>query len=640
MFHTSFDGRRCGRVFRRIRRAPALLPLASLIAALPPCAAQAQTTVTAATAVTTDTVVITATRLPQALSSVLADLSVIDRDEIERSGATDVAELLARLPGVEFARTGGPGGASSVYVRGGEDRHTALYIDGVRIDSQSIAGATWEQIPLELIERIEVVRGPAAAVYGSDAMAGVVQLFTKRGSGPARPSASISIGSRATAQAQAAVSGSAGAFDYALSAAYGRSDGFDALTAAAGDHNPDRDGWRRHSVQARAGWQLDEAQRVEAALLTSRQSARYDDYLPGADDVNRYQLNNASLSWQARWSAGGRTRLHLGQSETTYESNPNHYSTGTTLRNLLFQHEQTWAGQWLTVTLERREDELFNPATDFSDALAGRRHQDGVGLGWRADIGRHRLQAQVRHDEDSEFGGKTTGSLAWGWTFAPQWRASASAATSFRVPTLYQRFSSYGNAALTPESGRNVELGLRWNSAGDAATQVGLTAWRNTFSHLISFGDPGPCADGFGCYVNVGRARLTGVTVSGRTRLNLWRGVTLRASLDWHDPRNLDGDTLLQRRARRLATLGAETTWAGWTVGADVQAAGRRYEDAANTQAMGGYAVLGVFASTRLTAGLTLEGRIANLADKRYELARTYATEGIDGRLTLRWAMP
>ncbi len=614
---------------RAARSRHALAALACFTPLLP---AAAQT----AAAALLDPVVITATRTPQPLSSVLADISVVERAEIERSGVTGVADLLARLPGIEFSRNGGPGSATSVFVRGSETRHTAVYIDGVRVDSQSTGGTPWEQIPLDQIERIEVLRGPAAAIYGSDAVAGVIQLFTKRGQGAPRPTASLTVGSYGTLQGQIGVSGSADSLDYSLSAAHGLSEGFDARTPAVAGHNPDKDGWKRSSLQGRVGYQLNAVHRLDASLLASNLRSGYDDFAPGADDENRHHLRSGSLGWQGRWSADATTRLQLGQTESRYESQPNFYGTETTLRDYTLQHEQRFGVHLLSATLERREDELLNPATMFSGTLKGKRHQDAIGLGWRGDFGNHGLQAHVRHDEDSEFGGKSTGSAAWGWAFAPQWRVTASAATSFRVPTLYQRFSQYGNPDLVPETGRNVELGLRWANAGSEAS---LAAWRNKVSNLIDFGAPGPCLDSFGCYVNVGRAQLEGITLAGRTQLG---GATLRGSLDWHDPRNLGTDQVLARRAKRLASFGAETTLAGWTTGAEVQAADRRfeYDFLGNAQRLGGYGLVNLFVSTRLTPELTLEGRIDNLGDKDYQLARNYATAGRNGQVTLRWAMP
>jgi vitamin B12 transporter len=575
-------------------------------------------------------IVITANRTPQPLSSVLADISVIEREQIERAGVTGVADLLARLPGIEFARNGGLGTNTSVFIRGGETRHTAVYIDGVRVDSQSTGGAVWEQIPLDQIERIEVLRGPAAAVYGSDAVAGVVQLFTRRGQGPFKPDASVTAGSYGTIQASAGATGSTGAFSYSFAAARGRSDGFDATKPGAFGHNDDKDGWERSSVRGAVGYRIGETHRIDASLLATSLDSGYDGS-PTTDDRNRHTLRSGQLAWEGKWSAASATRVQLGQTKSTYETRPNFYRTETTLENYTLLHEARIGRSVLTGTLERRADELFNPATAFVAAFGGKRHQDGVGVGWRGDFGSLGIQAHVRYDEDSEFGGKSTGSIAWGWAFHPQWRATVAAANAFRVPTLFQRFSQYGVASLVPETGRNVELGLRW---ADARSEASLSLWRNKVTNLIAFGPPGPCADAFGCYVNIGQARLEGATLSGRSRL---AGVTLRGSVDWHDPRNTVTDKILPRRARRLATFGAETTLTGWTVGAELQAAGMRYDDAANTQALGGYTLMNLFVGKTLLRGLRLEARVDNVGDKQYALARNYATPGRNVQLALRW---
>jgi vitamin B12 transporter len=580
--------------------------------------------------VPSESVVITATRVPQPASRVLADVSVLERDAIERSGATCIADLLARLPGVEFGRSGGPAGTTGVFIRGAESRHTAVYIDGLRVDAQGTGGAPWELLPVDQIERIEVLRGAAATVYGSDAVAGVVQLFTRRAGSRTQTSANLSAGSYGTLQGRAAVSGAAGALDYALSASHGRSDGYNArLTATS---NPDADGWRRSGLQGSLGLDVATGHRVEAALLASNLWGQYDAGRT-TDDVSRQNLRTAGLSWQAHWSPEADTRLQLGESQNTYESQPSFYRTETTLRNYLLQHNQRWGHQQLSLTLERREDKLFNPATAYVGALAGERSQDALALSWRGDFGQHSLQLQLRHDHDSEFGDKPTGSLAWGWQFLPSWRAMASVATSFRAPTLYQRFSEYGVATLSPENGRNQELALRW-SEGDS--ELSATAWHNRVKDLIAFGSAGPCASTFGCYENVGRVRYEGLTLAGHTRV---AGVALHGSADWHDPRNLVTDKLLQRRARVLGTLGVDGQWQGWGLGLELQGAGGRYENTANTQRMGGYGLVNLRAERALVPGLALQARVDNLADKAYEVARTYATAGRTVTLGLRWAM-
>jgi len=627
------------------RSAPARpLPLALALAAAWPVLATAQALPADATLRET---VVTATRVEQPLADLVGDVSIVDRAAIERSGATGVADVLARLPGIEIARNGGIAGTSSVFVRGAESRFTAVYLDGVRIDSQSTGGAAWEAIPLAQIDRIEVLRGPAAAVYGSDAIGGVVQLFTRRGEGAARPYVGVGIGSHDLRRIEAGVSGSAGvdgAVDYSLGAARERSRGFDVqplalrVPSADGFTSPDRDGYRIDSANARLGLRISPTQRIEATLLASENRVRYDDpafaaRAPAAfdDDVSTTRLRTVGAAWIARWSDSYSTRVQVTDSRSTYETQPSFYRTETRLRGYLFQNELRLGAHRVTAALERREDALDNAATAFGARLAGDRAQNALALGYGFVQGPHSVQLHARHDDDSEFGGKSTGSAAYGFAITPQWRATASVGSSFRAPTLYQRFSQYGVAGLQPEEGKNVEVGLRYTQG---ATTAGVVAYRNRITNLIAFGAPGPCLDDFGCYGNTARARYVGVTLSAGHRVG---DVTLRASADFQDPRDLDTDRQLARRSRRHATVGADWRLAGWTLGAEVQASALRYDDAANTRSLGGYALLNLSATTQLTRELGLVARIDNVGDKDYQLARTYATGGRRGYVGVKW---
>ncbi|MEI2625105.1 MAG: TonB-dependent receptor plug domain-containing protein [Giesbergeria sp.] len=198
-----------------------------------------------------------------------------------------MADVLARLPGVEITRNGGMGNASSVYLRGAESRFTAVYIDGVRVDSQSTGGALWEQIPLSQIERIEVLRGPAAAVYGSDAIGGVIQLFTRKGEGPAAPYVGVGLGNQGTRKIEAGVSGTAGpdgALDYAVGLAHARSSGFD--SKASGVAQPGRRRLPTAPVPARVlGYRINAQHQLGASAAAPTASIpAYDafSYLPAA----------------------------------------------------------------------------------------------------------------------------------------------------------------------------------------------------------------------------------------------------------------------------------------------------------------------------------------------------------------------
>lgn len=621
---------------RRLRHACLPLALASAFGGL----AHAQD------APTLGETVVTANRTPQALSDLVGDVSIIDRKTIERSGATGVADVLARLPGIEISRSGGVGNTTSLFIRGAETRFTAVYLDGVRIDSQSTGGAGWEGIPLSQIDRIEVLRGPAAAVYGSDAVGGVIQLFTKRGEEGVSPYAGIGFGSKGLRKIEGGVSGKSGLFDYSFGVAHEESKGYNVQPASKrnvvkdGYTSPDRDGYNSTSGNLKLGFQITPDQRLEATLLTSDIKAGYDATVSYRtkppilfrDDVSNNTLRTAGLTWSAKWNDIYSTRVQVTDSQSVYKTQPSFYRTETNLRGYLFQNEFRFGPHLVTATLERREDALENAPTTSSKLLSRDRSQDAISLGYGFVQGPHSLQLHVRHDRDSEFGGKTTGSAAYGYAITPSLRFTASAGTAFRVPTLYQRFSEYGVSTLQPESSQNVELGMNYAKDG---TTAGIVVYRNRVRNLINFvGTAKGCASTFGCYTNVNRATLQGATLSASQRLG---DVTLRASLDVQDPKDADTGNLLARRSKRHGTLGADWRIAGWTLGAEVQSSSKRYDDSANTIKLGGYTVLNLSASTQITRDLNLVARVDNVGNKDYQFARLYANAGRTAYVGLKW---
>ena len=598
----------------------AVLPLA--LAAAFPCSAQSQLKET----------VVTATRVAQPLSDLVADVSIIDRATIERSGATGLADVLARVPGIEMVRNGGPGTATSVYVRGGETRFTAVYIDGVRVDSQSTGGANWQSIPISQIDRIEVLRGPAGAVYGSDAIAGVIQIFTRKGETAFSPTVSAGIGSYRTGKLDIGFSGINAGFDYALSVARESSDGFNSRPIAT--QNPDNDGYRLEAASARLGFQINPAHRLEASMLTSNVDAQYDSGLTG-DAHTLSKLQTVGLNWQAKWNDVYSTRLSISNAVDQYETRPSPYLSTTTLRSYLLQNEFRLDGHLITAALERKEDQLENAPINRS------RSQGALALGYGFSRQQHAVQLNWRHDQDSEFGGQDTGSMAYGYSLTSQWRATASIGTAFRVPTLFQRFGSSGLATLQPETSRNKELGLRYT---EGSTNFGIVAYQNQVSNLINFvTNQGGCPNNTpptkgatpGCYFNTAQAEYIGLTLSGGYRLG---DVDWHASLDVQDPKDVLTGKQLPRRARQHATLGMDTHVGRWMLGAEAQLSGERYDTAANTTVLAGYALLGLSASTPVARDWTVFARVDNLLDQNYVLANTYATAGRSLFVGVKWA--
>lgn len=583
-----------------------------------------------------DEVVVSATRYEQKLSEALADITVIDREMIERSGATSIEDVLAKVPGAQITRNGGAGNDTKVFLRGSESQHVAVYLNGIRIDAQNgSGGAPWETLSLSAIERIEVMRGAAGAMYGSDAIAGAIQIFTQRGEPGWLPYVSIGAGTHSTKKGAAGFSGANGVWDYSLNLSYADSEGFDARPGAgATNRNSDKDDSVRRSANASLGLQIASNQRLDLTALTSDSDAGYDNR-PQLDDRAVRTLDAYGLSWKNQWTEDAQTRVSLSQTRSAYQTittTASSSQTETLLRNYLISNElKNSIGLW-SLNLERREDQL--ESSGFTGGVKERsRQQNALGLGFGNRWDAHSLQLNVRHDRDSDFGTKNTAMAAYGWDFAKNWKAIASVGTGFRTPTLYQRFSVYGTDGLNPEESLNKELGLRWT---DKDNSFSATLYRNAVKNLIKTdGTDKSCEKKSSCYENVRNAQLEGLTLAGSLRTG---SVKWHASVDFQNPHDKTTGRLIERRSKRFATLGAETLWAGWTLGGGVQAASRRFNNTSEKQkSLDGYVLLNLSASRQIAKSFTLSASVDNAFDREYVLADGYATPGRTLWVGLKW---
>ena len=574
-------------------------------------------------------VVVTATRSEVPLREVLADVTVIDRRDIERHQGVTVADLLGRVPGVQMARSGGPAGSTSVYVRGGETRFTAVLIDGVRVDTQTTGGVTWEAIPLSQIERIEVVRGPASAVYGSDAIGGVIQIFTRKGQPGTQFDVGVGGGDYGTFKSDASVSGQVGTVDYAFSGLSERSKGFDSRT----DSNPDRDGYRSNGGSGRVGWNVVEGQRVEVSALRSHVDGQYDGMSLTEDDRSLHDLESVHASWSAQWSAAWKSTVSLGQGKDHYETRPSWYATDTRVRTTTWQNDVHLGAHTVLATLERREDKLVN--SDVTSA-SNERTQDAVALGWGWRQDGVAFQVNGRHDRNDAFGSVNTGSIGAGVDVAEGWRVQSSISNGFRAPTVFQQFSEeYGNSALKPERSRsNIELALH-HRAG--AFESSATVYRNRITDLIVFGDPGPCRSHYGCYGNAGEATLKGLTLTSAYAsggLRVAGTIDFLSAKTWND----NQERRLAHRAPRVATVSVDKELGDTTVGAQWVVSDKRYDNPANTTVLGGYSIVNLDLQHRFNAAWRLLARVDNFFDKKYQTASTYVTNPMTVFVGVRWS--
>lgn len=632
--HTLALARATGAALRSPSAFPVLRTLSALAAAsLLACQAQAQAQqaqqAQRAQASQLDTVVVTASRSEQSLRTVTADMTVIDAETIARSGATGVADLLVQVPGVQINRNGGPGQVTSVYLRGTSNQHTAVFIDGVRYSSQELqGGAVWSTLPLAQIERIEVLRGPAAAIYGSDAMGGVIQIFTKRADGQTRAYAEAGIGNQGTSKLATGFQGGANGFTYGLNLADERSDGFDVYPGNTFSPNPDKDGYSNTSLGLNAGYKTGIHQ-IDASLLHSRLRTHYDQSPPPFDDYDVVKNTTGSLRWQAGWNAMYKSVVQISQTDSQsdrHTQSPERADGSST--NYLLQNLFTLGQHRFNIDLERREDKLDTQYA-WTQNTDSRRVQNSLSAGWRLTEGRHQFDANLRHDQVRDQQNKTTGGLGYGMQIDERWRWVASAGTAFRTPTLYERFTGQAAADLKPESSTNVETGLHY-AAG--ANRLSAVVYRNKFKNLITYdwNSALPC----NCYRNWQSVEITGLTLSGGTRLG---SANLGASLDFMNPENLETGKLLPYRSKRMLKLNADTQAAGWTLGGEAQLYSGRYADEANTFKLGGYGVVNLYAQRQLTRQWTLLARVNNIADRDYAPTRGYANAGRTVFVSVRW---
>ena len=594
-----------------------------------------------------DTVVVTATRFESRIDDLLSDVSVIGRDEIESAGLSSLGELLQRQPGIQLSQAGGAGKASSVYVRGADSGHVLVLVDGVRTGSATLGLPSLEHLPLDQIERIEIVRGPASALYGSDAIGGVIQIFTRKGGGDGvRPSAYAGAGTDGLYKAGAGVSGGAGRWTYQIGAGYLEEGGISSLKAGTGD--PDEDGYRQTQASGALAWHPASGHEVGASFTYSKGRSWIDDFYdptPG-NLFSNVELSTISLYSRNRLSDWWQSTVRLGQSSDYAQ---NHYSLTsvdthfqTVNQQLVWQNDFTLASGTAFFALEHLRQDI---EADSNYGATDRETNSAV-IGWNGMYGAHSVQANLRHDDSSAYGTKNTGSLAYGHALTDMLRVRAAYGTSYKAPTFNDQYWPYssdtyfgttyvtqGNPSVLPEAGRNREFALVWDNG---RTSYSATYYLNKVRNLIDWQSTQPNPTTF-VYMptNVESARIEGVTLQASTRWAAWKG---SAVVDFLKARDEETGDHLQRRADRTASLRLERAALGGQFGGEVVASGGRYSKNNNQEWMGGYGVVNLFGRYPLSHDWSLEGRIDNLFNKDYELIRNYNTRGISAFLGIRYA--
>jgi vitamin B12 transporter len=588
-----------------------------------------------------DPIVVTATRQATRTNELTSDVSVISREEIDQAGVSTLAQLLARQPGIQYVANGGEGTNSGVFIRGANTNQSIVLIDGQRIGSATTGSAALSRIPLNQIERIEILRGPASSLYGADAIGGVIQIFTRRGEGPARVNASTGYGSFNTSDTTIGVSGGSDLMSYSVQAGYLNTDGFNAIhNKQSVFYDPDRDGYYNRNLSANFAVRPAKGHEIGVNLLASKGSNQYDgnDFTalgPAKNYNNDQMVGSYSIYSRNRLHQAWTSTLRLGRSTDQAKDYAGSFRAST------FRTDMDLASWQNDIRLPVGEALLAAEYTrqkvsGTTDYTVSERTIRSLLAGWNASIDQHRLQFNLRRDDNSQFGGETTGSAAYGYQFTPEWRAHVSYGTAFRAPTFNELyfpasfFFAGGNPDLKPETAKNTEVGANWEKAGH---RVSAVIYNNELSDLIEYRPPTFAP------VNVSEALLRGATFTYDGRFSEW-GMGL--AVDFLDPRNEEsgpnkGNRLARRAEQQLSSY-LTRTLGNWEFRGEWKLVGDRYEDPANRIRMGGYGLVNLYADYRFERDWALFVRANNIFDKDYETANDYATAGANVFVGVRYA--
>ena len=580
-----------------------------------------------------ETIVVTPTRVPQKLATPLQHTSVITRADIESSAASDLSMLLRQESGVEIASTGGLGAQSAIRIRGSESDHVLVLIDGVRVNSATTGATAIDQILLDEIERIEIVRGNVSSVYGSEAIGGVVQIFTRRGHGDMKASGSAALGADNYRKLALAIGGELGDTRVRFGVARTQTDGFSSVrsefvpapfTFAPGD--VDDDGYRNTTLNLALSHRIQAGHEMGLTAFQARGDIEYDGAFQNHSDQT---LTALGLYSENRWLPHWQSRIQYSQGSDDLVSDLDGVAAGRfkTRNRQLGWDNQLDVGQGVVrLGVEGLWQQLDADAAYSEDA----RRVASLIAGYLTAIGAHELQLNVRHDDYSDFGGATTGLLGYGYRLSPELRISATLSNAFRAPTFNELYGPFGsNPALDPERARSAEIGLTYSGAYGLAR---ATAFVTRTRDLINFVPPTWTA------TNVDRAQNHGIELSWSGRL---AGLEVRSALTLQNPEDEATGLGLLRRADRFGSLSLGRQAGAFDWRAEVLASGPHPDVHATTYSrveVPGYAVLNLSLDWNPVRDWKLSGKLVNLLDKDYALVHGYNTQGRAAFVELAYA--
>jgi vitamin B12 transporter len=573
-------------------------------------------------------VVVTATRIETPVTEVLAPVVVIDRATIERSAANDVAELLRFHAGLDVARNGGPGQTTALFIRGAESNHTLVLVDGVRINPGTIGLPALQNIPPDLIERIEVVKGPRSSLWGSDAIGGVVNIVTRRGANEGWV-AEAGYGDFDTRKAS--VNGGFGLGQSAgldLGVSWLQSDGFPDQAAFTADR-----GFRDLSANVQLRARLGSADVAVRHWRTAGNAEYSDFFLTPLDQDYLTSTTTGELSMPVR--EAGKARVALSHLEDRIEQNQSTDFVETKRDTIEAQFDfKSRGAQTFGVGASYWNEDA--DAISFGAPMSATTDSVSAYVQDRIATGPHLALLALGYTDHETAGSAVTWNAEYGYTFNDaKTRMYALSGAGFRAPDATDRYGFGGNPALKPERSRNYEAGVRHAVSPRQTVQV--SAFQNDIEDLIEF-----VVTDFttfdGINQNVDSARIRGVEASWSYVGEPWQA---RVEAVYQDPRDLSDDSRLLRRTRESLTAALTRTFGPLQVGLDMLVSGDRKDFGfPSNVTLDSYVLANLTAQWQASQSLALVARVENVFNEQYELVDNYNSAGRGVYFTVRYAPP
>ena len=576
--------------------------------------------------------IVTATRSEIARNELATATTIFTREDIDKLQVRTLPDLLKTAPGIDLVEQGGYGKNTSIFMRGTNSDHILVLIDGIKAGSVTLGTTAIQFIPIEQIERVEIIRGPQSSLYGSEAIGGVIQIFTRKGAQTDKPSVTLDAGAGSydTFSTSGTVSGKWQNSWYSLGASHLNSQGINSRTG----FESDRDGYYNTGINARAGHRFDNNAEIEASFMRSEGETEFDGTPNKTDFVNQMIGTSASFDVIDNW----RSTLRFGQ---TQDDNDNFYSNGAFYSRF---NTTRWNATWLN-EIRITEDHNLTLGTDYRvDEIQS---TEKYGETSRYDVGvfgnlhsrvldNHFLNASLRWDENQAFGDSVTGSFGWRFNWQHGLSAFANFGNAFKAPTFNDLYWPYskdifygttyiteGNRNLKPEESTTFEVGI----GGDHdRVQWQLRAYHTNIDNLIDWSSTNPAPNTYSYQpANVDKAQIDGLEGEISTQIFGWNNSLNMALLS---PRNRVTNLTLARRSSQTLSYDLSRSFGAFDVGTHVLAQGSRFDDRANLNELSGFVTVDLRTAYHINKNWMLSAKLNNLLDKQYQTVDTYNNFG------------